>query len=173
MTNAIYEAGFGSSSRAYEGAQLGMTPSAVCRGRQGRADRLGYGMFAVWLGCCGLRRSAGCAGWLLQAPQPRPKPVCARSFRRPSCGAIHRSRRLVDDGGGQCARAAKNRLARRRPLTRRLDLRGTVFQLRVWQALRAIPRGETRSYSELARKWATAKRHGRWRAPAPSTAFRC
>jgi len=33
-----------------------------------------------------------------------------------------------------------------------LDLRGTVFQLRVWQALRAIPRGETRSYSELARE---------------------
>jgi AraC family transcriptional regulator of adaptative response/methylated-DNA-[protein]-cysteine methyltransferase len=32
-----------------------------------------------------------------------------------------------------------------------LDLRGTEFQLRVWQALRAIPRGETRSYSQLAR----------------------
>ena len=34
----------------------------------------------------------------------------------------------------------------------RLDLRGTVFQLRVWQALRQIPRGETRSYSQLARE---------------------
>jgi AraC family transcriptional regulator of adaptative response/methylated-DNA-[protein]-cysteine methyltransferase len=33
-----------------------------------------------------------------------------------------------------------------------LDLRGTVFQLRVWQALRQIPRGETRSYSQLARE---------------------
>jgi AraC family transcriptional regulator of adaptative response/methylated-DNA-[protein]-cysteine methyltransferase len=33
-----------------------------------------------------------------------------------------------------------------------LDLRGTAFQLRVWQALRQIPRGETRSYSELARE---------------------
>jgi AraC family transcriptional regulator, regulatory protein of adaptative response / methylated-DNA-[protein]-cysteine methyltransferase len=33
-----------------------------------------------------------------------------------------------------------------------LDLRGTVFQLRVWQALRQIPRGETRSYSEVARE---------------------
>lgn len=32
-----------------------------------------------------------------------------------------------------------------------LDLRGTEFQLRVWQALRQIPRGETRSYSQLAR----------------------
>jgi AraC family transcriptional regulator of adaptative response/methylated-DNA-[protein]-cysteine methyltransferase len=31
-------------------------------------------------------------------------------------------------------------------------VRGTAFQLRVWQALRAIPRGETRSYSQLARE---------------------
>jgi AraC family transcriptional regulator of adaptative response/methylated-DNA-[protein]-cysteine methyltransferase len=33
-----------------------------------------------------------------------------------------------------------------------IDLRGTAFQLRVWQALRQIPRGETRSYSQLARE---------------------
>jgi AraC family transcriptional regulator of adaptative response/methylated-DNA-[protein]-cysteine methyltransferase len=38
-----------------------------------------------------------------------------------------------------------------------LDLRGTAFQLRVWQALRAIPRGETRSYSQLARELGDAK----------------
>jgi AraC family transcriptional regulator of adaptative response/methylated-DNA-[protein]-cysteine methyltransferase len=38
-----------------------------------------------------------------------------------------------------------------------LDLRGTAFQLRVWQALRAIPRGETRSYSQLAREMGDAK----------------
>jgi len=36
-------------------------------------------------------------------------------------------------------------------------LRGTAFQLRVWQALRAIPRGETRSYSELARELGAPK----------------
>jgi AraC family transcriptional regulator of adaptative response/methylated-DNA-[protein]-cysteine methyltransferase len=36
--------------------------------------------------------------------------------------------------------------------TTELDLRGTAFQLRVWQALRDIPRGETRSYSQLARE---------------------
>jgi AraC family transcriptional regulator of adaptative response/methylated-DNA-[protein]-cysteine methyltransferase len=38
-----------------------------------------------------------------------------------------------------------------------LDLRGTVFQLRVWQALRQIPRGETRSYSQLAREMGDSK----------------
>jgi AraC family transcriptional regulator, regulatory protein of adaptative response / methylated-DNA-[protein]-cysteine methyltransferase len=38
-----------------------------------------------------------------------------------------------------------------------LDLRGTAFQLRVWQALCQIPRGETRSYSQLARELGTPK----------------
>jgi AraC family transcriptional regulator of adaptative response/methylated-DNA-[protein]-cysteine methyltransferase len=42
-------------------------------------------------------------------------------------------------------------LARSENPAERLDLRGTVFQLRVWQALRRIPRGETRSYTEVAR----------------------
>ena len=37
-----------------------------------------------------------------------------------------------------------------------MDLRGTAFQLRVWQALRAIPRGETKSYSQLARELGNA-----------------
>jgi AraC family transcriptional regulator of adaptative response/methylated-DNA-[protein]-cysteine methyltransferase len=38
-----------------------------------------------------------------------------------------------------------------------LDLRGTAFQLRVWQALRQIPRGETRTYSQLAREMGIPK----------------
>jgi AraC family transcriptional regulator of adaptative response/methylated-DNA-[protein]-cysteine methyltransferase len=38
-----------------------------------------------------------------------------------------------------------------------LDLRGTTFQLRVWQALRRIPRGQTRSYSQLAREMGLPK----------------
>jgi AraC family transcriptional regulator of adaptative response/methylated-DNA-[protein]-cysteine methyltransferase len=45
-----------------------------------------------------------------------------------------------------------NDLTQNRGRTDALDLRGTVFQLRVWQALRQIPRGETRSYSQLARE---------------------
>jgi AraC family transcriptional regulator of adaptative response/methylated-DNA-[protein]-cysteine methyltransferase len=36
-------------------------------------------------------------------------------------------------------------------MTLPLDIRGTAFQQRVWQALRAIPSGETRSYAEVAR----------------------
>jgi AraC family transcriptional regulator of adaptative response/methylated-DNA-[protein]-cysteine methyltransferase len=42
-------------------------------------------------------------------------------------------------------------LVRNQESGERLDLRGTVFQLRVWNALRQIPRGQTRTYSQLAR----------------------
>ena len=49
------------------------------------------------------------------------------------------------------ARTAQSRAATK------LDLRGTVFQLRVWQALRQIPRGETRTYSQLAREMGIPK----------------
>jgi len=38
-----------------------------------------------------------------------------------------------------------------------LDLRGTAFQLRVWQALRSIPRGETRTYGQLAKELGNAR----------------
>ena len=50
-----------------------------------------------------------------------------------------------------------NDLTENRGRTDTLDLRGTVFQLRVWQALRKIPRGETRSYSQLARELGNPK----------------
>jgi AraC family transcriptional regulator of adaptative response/methylated-DNA-[protein]-cysteine methyltransferase len=51
-------------------------------------------------------------------------------------------------GGGAASREAGKAEAAGLPL----DLRGTAFQLRVWQALRAIPRGETKTYSQLARE---------------------
>jgi AraC family transcriptional regulator of adaptative response/methylated-DNA-[protein]-cysteine methyltransferase len=58
--------------------------------------------------------------------------------------------RLVDDAL-KSVREGED-LAARRKWNDSLDLRGTVFQLRVWQALRQIPRGETRTYSQLARE---------------------
>jgi len=53
---------------------------------------------------------------------------------------VHAALEQVLDGGDD------------RPEQAPLDIRGTAFQLRVWQALRQIPRGETRSYSQLARE---------------------
>jgi len=146
VTDAIYEAGFGSSSRAYEGAGLGMTPARFAAG--GRGEQIGYTTARSpfgWLvvgatgrGLCWLALGATSADaeGSLRAEFP-----LATLRRDPALAG------LVDAAVGQVARAVRGagqELA--------LDLRGTAFQLRVWQALRAIPRGETRSYSQLARE---------------------
>ncbi|HWG22057.1 MAG TPA: methylated-DNA--[protein]-cysteine S-methyltransferase [Terracidiphilus sp.] len=147
VTDAIYNSGFNSSSRAYEGATLGMTPSRFAAG--GRGEQIGYAAARTpfgWMivgatprGLCwlALADSAAEAEQTLRAEFP-----AAELHRDPSLS------RLVD------AALASVREGSDLPLTRNsshaLDLRGTVFQLRVWQALRQIPRGETRSYSQLA-----------------------
>jgi len=58
----------------------------------------------------------------------------------------------VRDGNDLIRKAAAPGEPIDKRLEQRLDLRGTVFQLRVWNALRQIPRGQTRSYSQLARE---------------------
>jgi AraC family transcriptional regulator of adaptative response/methylated-DNA-[protein]-cysteine methyltransferase len=68
VTNAIYGAGFGSSSRAYDSAQLGMTPARFAKG--GSGEQIGYTTARSPFGCSGPAR-------------PRPKPACARSFLWP------------------------------------------------------------------------------------------
>jgi AraC family transcriptional regulator of adaptative response/methylated-DNA-[protein]-cysteine methyltransferase len=148
VTEAIYEAGFGSSSRAYEGAQLGMTPARFAQGGKGErigwcAARTPFGWMIVgaterglcWLSLASTRADAEAN---LRAEFP-----AAELRRNPSLS------RLVDAALAS-VREGDDLVAGRSRIDS-LDLRGTVFQLRVWQALRQIPRGETRSYSELAR----------------------
>jgi AraC family transcriptional regulator of adaptative response/methylated-DNA-[protein]-cysteine methyltransferase len=146
VTDAIYEAGFGSSSRAYEGTALGMTPAKFAQG--GRGEAIGYttarspfGWLVVgatnrglcWLALGGTSAEAEAS---LRAEFP-----LASLRRDPSLSG------LVESAVGQVVQARPEKGS-----DMALDLRGTAFQLRVWQALRAIPRGETRSYSELARE---------------------
>lgn len=149
VTNAIYNAGFGSSSRGYEGAQLGMTPARFARGGRGEeigwtAARTPFGWMVVgaterglcWLALGSTFAEAECS---LREEFP-----LATLRRDPSLSRlVEMALENVRDGSD---------LGRSRSEVDKLDLRGTVFQLRVWQALRAIPRGETRSYSELARE---------------------
>ncbi len=149
VTDAIYEAGFGSSSRAYEGAQLGMTPARFAQGGKGErigwcAARTPFGWMIVgaterglcWLSLASTRTEAESN---LRAEFP-----AAELRRDPSLA------RLVDAALTSVREGTD--LSESRGRVDSLDLRGTVFQLRVWQALRQIPRGETRSYSELARE---------------------
>jgi AraC family transcriptional regulator, regulatory protein of adaptative response / methylated-DNA-[protein]-cysteine methyltransferase len=158
VTDAIYRAGFGSSSRAYEGNQLGMTPARFAQG--GKGERIGFAsartpfgwMIAgaterglCWLSLAGTKAEAE-ATLLAEFP--------AATLRRDPALArwVDAALASVREGSDLVRRPAAPQVA-----AERLDLRGTVFQLRVWQALRQIPRGETRTYSQLAREMGNPK----------------
>ena len=145
VTGALYEAGYGSSSRLYEKApsQLGMTPAAYRKGGKGAEiafaitdsplDRLlvgatALGVAAVYLGDDDAELEAA-----LRAEYP--------------AAAISRD----DRGLGRWIEPLLAHLQGRQPhLDLPLDVRATAFQRQVWEALRAIPYGETRSYGQIA-----------------------
>jgi len=153
VTTAIYSAGFGSSSRAYDGAQLGMTPARFAAG--GKGEEIGYASASSpfgWMivgaterGLCWLSLASTAAAAEASLREEFP----AATLRRDTSLAS-----LVDAALASVREGDDLAHDRRGP--DQLDLRGTVFQLRVWQALRAIPRGETRSYSQLARELGNA-----------------
>lgn len=147
VTDAIYGAGFNSSSRFYAASSqmLGMTPGGFRSGGEGAAIR-----FAV--GECSL-------GSILVAATDMG--VCAMSFGDDPEALV----RDLEDGfpkarliGGDAefeelvAKVVGFVEAPRIGLDLPLDVRGTAFQQRVWQALRKIPPGSTATYSEIARR---------------------
>jgi AraC family transcriptional regulator of adaptative response/methylated-DNA-[protein]-cysteine methyltransferase len=150
VTDAIYIAGFGSSSRAYEGNQLGMTPARFAQG--GKGERIGYCAASSPFGWVIVGSTGRGLCWLsLAATKSEAEASLREEFPAAELKRDPALSRLVD--------AAVASVSSGTPLVQRaaapqvpLDLRGTVFQLRVWQALRQIPRGETRSYSQLARE---------------------
>ncbi|HEY5635637.1 MAG TPA: methylated-DNA--[protein]-cysteine S-methyltransferase [Burkholderiales bacterium] len=146
VTDAVFEAGYGSLSRFYEkaGARLGMDASAY-RAR-GAGLRIAWTTFASPL------------GQVLVAATPRG--VCAvklggsaRALRRALAEEFGRATLAEDATALAAVRRRVLAFVRGDEALVRvpLDVRGTVFQRRVWDALRAIPRGETRTYGELAR----------------------
>lgn len=152
ITDAIYDAGYSSSSRAYETSnqQLGMTPSEFRRNGQGVAIR--YTTVATKL------------GKLLIATTERG--VCAVRFGdndkildRDLRQEFSAAEIVRDDQALQgVAAQVKNLLGE--PAAGGeipLDIQGTAFQQRVWSALRTIPRGQTRSYTEIAAKIGSPK----------------
>ena len=145
LTDAIYGAGFGSGSRFYDSSTeiLGMAPASYRRG--GRAEIIRFA-----LGECSL-------GSILVAATE--KGVCAILLGDDPDGLLRdlekrfANARLV--GGDE---AFEGRVARVIALVEApalghdlpLDVRGTAFQQRVWQALQAIAPGSTASYAEIA-----------------------
>jgi|SRR5580658_3117649 AraC family transcriptional regulator of adaptative response/methylated-DNA-[protein]-cysteine methyltransferase len=149
VTDAIYAAGFGSSSRAYEGSSLGMTPARFREG--GRGEQIGYAAAQSPFGwmIVGATKRGLC--WLaLAATRADAEATLREEFPEAEVRRDQSLSRLVD-AALDSVRAGTDLFASGSG-HERLDLRGTVFQLRVWQALREIPRGETRTYSQLARE---------------------
>jgi AraC family transcriptional regulator of adaptative response/methylated-DNA-[protein]-cysteine methyltransferase len=146
VTDAIYEAGFGSPSRVYERSAraLGMTPRAYARGGAG-VDviytsvpcRLGRVLVAATAhGVCAVKLGSADEELvrLLESEFPKATLDAGDAQLRRWTAAIVRS---VDGARNSAALP--------------LDIRGTAFQTRVWKALQQIPRGETRSYGAIAR----------------------
>ena len=145
VADAVAGAGYGSESRVYEniGTLLGMTPGALRRGGAGEEIRTAF---------------ADCPfGRLLVGMTD--KGVCFIGFAEPDDALLGDLRRRfpraairADDAAlADTVRAVLAFIAEpAQALALPLDLRGTAFQQRVWQALCRIPVGETRSYAEVA-----------------------
>ncbi len=145
ITDALYETGYGSSSRVYErsNAQLGMTPATYQKG--GKGMKLGYtianaklgkvlvaaterGVSAVYLGDSEAKLLAE-----LREEYPKAEIAPARN------GLERWVREIVSRTEGNPPRQELP-----------LDLLATAFQRRVWQELQRIPLGKTRTYAQVA-----------------------
>jgi AraC family transcriptional regulator, regulatory protein of adaptative response / methylated-DNA-[protein]-cysteine methyltransferase len=146
VTTALYEAGYGSSSRLYERThmELGMTPDAYRRGGEGMhihfvvvrsaLDCLLVG--ATERGICSIKM--GDTSRLLEDDLRReyPNATMTRDLGKLSPAVTS----LVEFVAGQ-----------RPPADLPLDVQGTAFQRKVWARLQRIPLGATRSYGEIAK----------------------
>lgn len=151
VTDAVYDAGFGSGSRVYErsDALLGMTPSAYRSGGAGTEVR--YTTLQTSLGRLLVAATArGICSVAIGNDDERLLADLRAEFPQ---AALER----VDAGRDEWLRAIVERvladLSGEMPADAPLppfDLRATAFQWRVWQALTRIPRGQTRSYAEIA-----------------------
>lgn len=147
VTEAIYQAGFNSSGRFYEAADamLGMTPSRYRAGGKGESIRFAYGasslgavlVAATDRGLCAILIGNERHQLLLDLQQKFPQAEVTQADAG-FVDWVDRVVSLVDD--------PRQGEAFDLPL----DIRGTAFQRRVWQALRTIPPGETQTYGEVA-----------------------
>ena len=145
VTDAMYAAGFNASSRLYAQSDdlLGMTPTQY---RDGGTDaRIEFALAQCSLGAILVARTPRgvCAIALGDEPEPLLRELQDRFPRAELVGGDAGFEALV-------ARVVGFVEAPRVGLDLPLDVRGTAFQQRVWDALRRIPPGRTASYAEIA-----------------------
>ncbi len=146
VTDAVYEAGFGSSSRLYEDVDqtLGMSPTAMKAG-----ETIHYTTAESPLGLILVATTARGLCAVLFADNSA---LAAADLRERFPQAVLRHETAA--AGSPMAEAVRYVLGTLRETSTAATLpfhvRATAFQQRVWQALLAIPRGETRTYAEIA-----------------------
>jgi AraC family transcriptional regulator of adaptative response/methylated-DNA-[protein]-cysteine methyltransferase len=146
VTGALYTAGYGSSSRLYEqsDARLGMTPSSY--GAGGAGASIAFTVAPSALGALIVATTDRGICWIaLGAEAVALEEGLREEF--PAAAAITRDDAALAPAVAEVLRRIDGALPR---AELPLDVRGTAFQLRVWQELQRIPRGETRSYGEVA-----------------------
>lgn len=145
VTDAVFGAGYGSLSRFYEKAASDLGMAARTYRAKGKGMLIAYTTFASPLGCILLASTDRglCSVKLGDKPEPLARQLAAEF----SEADVREDRRAMKDAkdrvlGFLSGDATLNKLP--------LDIRGTVFQQRVWAALRQIPRGQTRTYKDIA-----------------------
>jgi AraC family transcriptional regulator of adaptative response/methylated-DNA-[protein]-cysteine methyltransferase len=147
VTTAIYDVGFGSSGRFYEAADrmLGMTPTCYRAGGVGSEIRFAIGDCSLGAILVAQSERGVCAILLGDDPD-----TLARDLqdRFPAAELVGGDR----DFEGIVATVVGFVEAPRIGLALPLDIRGTAFQQRVWQALGDIPAGTTATYTDVAKR---------------------
>ncbi len=152
VTDAIYDAGFNSNGRFYAVASeiLGMAPATFRRGGAGETIRFAVGECSLGSILAAATAKGVCAIALGDDPDTLVRDLEDRFPRAELVGGDPEFESLV-------ARVVAFVEAPLLGLELPLDIRGTTFQRRVWQALRKIPAGSTTSYAEIAERIGSPK----------------
>ena len=147
VTEAIYDAGFNSNGRFYANASevLGMTPTDFRSGGAGQAIRYAIGTCSLGSVLVAASERGVCAILFGDEPESLEKELQVMFPRARLIGGDKAFEELTAKVLAFVEDPAKG-------LALPLDVRGTAFQHRVWEALRRIPVGSTASYSEIAEK---------------------
>jgi len=147
VTEAIYGAGYNSNGRFYEQSNdvLGMTPTAYRAGGANTEIRFAIGECSLGSILVAASERGVCAILIGDDPDALARDLQDRFPRAHLIGGDAKFEQLVAKVVGFVEAPALG-------LDLPLDVRGTAFQQRVWQALREIPAGRTVSYSQIANR---------------------
>lgn len=152
ITNAIFDAGYSANSRFYEQSNqvLGMTPSNYRSGGKNTEIRFAVGECSLGSILVASSPLGVCAILMGDRPEPLVEDLQNRFANAELIGGDASYETIISKVVGFVE-------APELGLDLPLDIRGTAFQQRVWQALREIPAGKTLSYSEVANKIGSPK----------------